>query len=86
MKTGNQNSRVSCPDSSAVPPKYKPGALPLEQTCSICSLLLYHLKVCGVRIIFCREIGWDGMDWIDLTQDRDQWRALVNTVMNLQVP
>jgi hypothetical protein len=33
-----------------------------------------------------REIGWDGMDWIDLTQDRDEWRALVNTVMNLQVP
>jgi hypothetical protein len=33
-----------------------------------------------------REIGWGGMDWIDLTQDRDQWRALVNTVMNLRVP
>jgi hypothetical protein len=33
-----------------------------------------------------REIGWDGMDWIDLTQDRDQWTALVNTVMNLRVP
>jgi hypothetical protein len=32
-----------------------------------------------------REIGWGGMDWIDLAQDRDQWRALVNTVMNLQV-
>jgi hypothetical protein len=32
------------------------------------------------------EIGWDGMDWIDLAQNRDQWRALVNTVMNLQVP
>jgi hypothetical protein len=32
-----------------------------------------------------REIGWDGMDWIELAQDRDQWRALVNTVMNLQV-
>ncbi|PNF22492.1 hypothetical protein B7P43_G14846, partial [Cryptotermes secundus] len=34
-------------------------------------------------------IGWDGMDWIDLTQDKDQWRALVNTVMtvtNLRVP
>jgi hypothetical protein len=30
--------------------------------------------------------GWDGMDWIDLTQDRDQWRALVNTAMNLRVP
>jgi hypothetical protein len=37
-------------------------------------------------IIYLREIGWDGMDWIDLVQDRDQWRALVNTVMNLQVP
>jgi hypothetical protein len=33
-----------------------------------------------------REIGWDGMDWIDLAQDRDPWRALVNTVMNLRVP
>jgi hypothetical protein len=33
-----------------------------------------------------REIGWDGMNWIDLTQDRDQWRALVNAVMNLRVP
>jgi hypothetical protein len=33
-----------------------------------------------------REIGWDGMDWIDLAQDRDQWRALVNTVTNLRVP
>jgi hypothetical protein len=32
-----------------------------------------------------REIGWDGMDWIDLAQDRDQWRALVNTAMNLRV-
>jgi hypothetical protein len=28
----------------------------------------------------------DGIDWIDLAQDRDQWRALVNTVMNLRVP
>jgi hypothetical protein len=33
-----------------------------------------------------REIGWDGMDWIDLAQDRDQWRALVNTVLKLRVP
>jgi hypothetical protein len=33
-----------------------------------------------------REIGWDGMDWIDSSQDSDQWRALVNTVMNLRVP
>jgi hypothetical protein len=33
-----------------------------------------------------REIGWNYMDWIDLVQDRDQWRALVKAVMNLQVP
>jgi hypothetical protein len=33
-----------------------------------------------------REIGWDGMDWINLAQNRDQWRALVNMVMNLRVP
>jgi hypothetical protein len=33
-----------------------------------------------------REIGWDGMDWIDLVQDRDRWSALVNMVMNLRVP
>jgi hypothetical protein len=33
-----------------------------------------------------REIGWGGMDWIHLAQDRDQWRNLVNTVMNLRVP
>jgi hypothetical protein len=33
-----------------------------------------------------RELGWDGMDWIDLAKDRDKWRARVNTVMNLQFP
>jgi hypothetical protein len=32
-----------------------------------------------------RETGWSGMVWLDLTQDRDQWRALVNTVMSLRV-
>jgi hypothetical protein len=32
-----------------------------------------------------REIGWRGMDWNGLTQDRDQWKALVNTVMTLRV-
>jgi hypothetical protein len=41
---------------------------------------VYNIK------IDLREIGWNGMDWIDLAQDRDQWRALVNTVMNLRVP
>jgi hypothetical protein len=38
------------------------------------------IKIC------LRVTGCDGMDWIDLTQDRDQWRALLNTVMNLRVP
>jgi hypothetical protein len=33
-----------------------------------------------------REIGWDGVNWIDMAQDRDQWMVLVNTVMDLQVP
>jgi hypothetical protein len=33
-----------------------------------------------------REIGWDGRDWIELVQNREQWRALVNTIMNLRVP
>jgi hypothetical protein len=33
-----------------------------------------------------REIGWDGMDWNHLAQDRNQWRALADTVMALRVP
>jgi hypothetical protein len=33
-----------------------------------------------------REIEWDGMDWIDVAHDSDQWRTLVNTVMKLRVP
>jgi hypothetical protein len=32
------------------------------------------------------EIRWDGVDWVVLAQDKDQWRAVVNTVMNLRVP
>jgi hypothetical protein len=37
----------------------------------------------NIKIDF-REIGWDGVDWIDLAQDRDQWGATVKTVMNLR--
>jgi hypothetical protein len=33
-----------------------------------------------------QELGWEGMDWIELASDRDRWRALVNEVMNLRVP
>jgi hypothetical protein len=36
--------------------------------------------------MYIREIGWGNTEWIDLAQDRDQWRDLVNTVMNLRVP
>jgi hypothetical protein len=33
-----------------------------------------------------RELGWKGVDWMHLAQDRDQWRGLVNTVIDLWVP
>jgi hypothetical protein len=36
--------------------------------------------------IYLRETGWNVMEWIDLAQDRDQWRALVSTVVNLRAP
>jgi hypothetical protein len=38
------------------------------------------------EIVDLRETGWGGMEWIHLAQDRDQWRALVNTVMSFHVP
>jgi hypothetical protein len=43
-----------------------------------------HRRVGNVKM-HLRDIGWDVMDWMDLVQDRDQWRALVNRVMNLRV-
>jgi hypothetical protein len=44
-----------------------------------------HRWVDNIKMDF-REIEWDGMNWIELAQDRAQGRALVNTVMNLRVP
>jgi hypothetical protein len=41
---------------------------------------LYNIKM------DLREIGWYGMNWMDLVQDRDQWRTLMNAVINLWVP
>jgi hypothetical protein len=45
---------------------------------------MYYTKVKFIRMDL-REIGWDGMDWIDQAQNSDRWRALVNTVMNIRV-
>jgi hypothetical protein len=52
------------------------------------SLLVFQHLTCLYVLYFLdlREIGWDGRDRIELAQDRDQWSALVNTVMNLRVP
>jgi hypothetical protein len=33
-----------------------------------------------------QDVGWDGVAWIDMAQDRDRWRAVVSAVMNLSVP
>jgi hypothetical protein len=64
-----------------------------------CAVSIHHKgcgKVWGARYtlgarylpkntVYLREIGWSGMNWICLVLDRDQWRALVNTVINFQV-
>jgi hypothetical protein len=36
--------------------------------------------------LYLRGIGWEGTNWVNLVQDREQWQALVNTVINLWVP
>ena len=44
-------------------------------------------RMWGYKInIDLREVGCGGVDWIELAQDKDRWRALVNAVMNLRVP
>jgi hypothetical protein len=36
--------------------------------------------------MYLQEVGWEGVEWIDMAQDRDRWQALMNAVMNLRVP
>jgi len=36
--------------------------------------------------MYLKEVGWEGVDFMNLAEDRDQWRAGVNTVVNLRVP
>jgi hypothetical protein len=43
-----------------------------------------HRSEDGIRMDL-REIGWEDVGWVQLTEDRGQWRAVVNTVMNLRV-
>jgi len=49
-----------------------------------------HLEDLGIEEVnirmYPREIGWESVDWMHLAQDRDQWQALVNMVMNLWAP
>jgi hypothetical protein len=48
---------------------------------------LENLDIGGKNVgMDLRETGWEDVDWIHLAQDRDQWWAVVNTVMNLRVP
>jgi hypothetical protein len=54
--------------------------------CFFTYFVLFLLCVLYLYNVSCREIGWNGMACIELAQDRDQWRTLVNTVMNLRVP
>jgi hypothetical protein len=55
-------------------------------SCKFSSYLYFRRRWVDNIKIDLREVRWNGVDWIELAQDRDQWRALVNTVMKLRVP
>jgi hypothetical protein len=65
-----------------------------EERCMRCSLwkpyvkrpLLHWLRREDNITMYLKEIGWDGLDWIDLAEDREKWRTFMNAVMNIQVP
>jgi hypothetical protein len=70
---------------------------PMGEKGNVCKLLVGRTEgkrplarprcrwVDNIRMDFV-EIGWSGVNWVDLSQDRDKWRALVNEVINLRVP
>ena len=45
----------------------------------------FHFEVCNIKVDL-QEVGGGCEDWMELAQDRDRWRALVSTVMNLRIP
>ena len=68
-------------------PVYESSALTSKRTPSISPINLTHLKSFMDNIkMDLQEVECESMDWIDLAQDRDRWRALVTAVMDLRVP
>jgi hypothetical protein len=71
-----------------------PGMEEIRNACSILVVIREGKRLLGRPkrkwegniIMDLREIGWNGFDWMCLAQDRDQWRDIVNMVMNLRVP